>query len=79
MRQVKLLLLMMLFLYIKTAPGIHSNGDNRTGAGDGDDEVINLICSLSHQVPIRSFALLQSIRLSLVVKHLAWLIIPMFA
>ena len=32
----------VIFYNNKTAPGIHLNGDNRTGAGDGDDEVINL-------------------------------------
>lgn len=26
----------------KTAPGVEHMGDNRTGAGDGDDEVINI-------------------------------------
>ena len=32
----------VIFYNNKTAPGIYLNGDNRTGAGDGDDEVISL-------------------------------------
>ena len=35
----------MIFYNHKDVPGVSLNGDNRTGAGDGDDEIISIILS----------------------------------
>lgn len=32
----------VIFFNNMTAPGVHLNGDNRTGAGEGDDEIIDI-------------------------------------